>query len=279
VLVLGESGVGEELLAQAIHAASQRHAGPFVAVNCAALSRELVESELFGYVEGAFSGARSGGQAGKFEHADGGTILLDEVGELPLPAQAALLRVLQEGEVAPVGAPFPRKVDVRVVAATNTPLEEAIRAGRFRLDLFHRINVISVTLPPLRARLADLPALIEHLTPQVERETGFPLQLSPEVLRAFTTHAWPGNVRELENLLKRLAVTAQGAPIGLEQLPWKPSDGTVSDTDAHAAHLMEVVRTSRNMTEAAAVLGVTRSTLYRQLARRGIKSERVLRKG
>jgi transcriptional regulator with PAS, ATPase and Fis domain len=279
VLVLGESGVGKEMLAQAIHAASDRHAGPFVAVNCAALTAELVESELFGYAEGAFSGARAGGQRGKFEHADGGTIFLDEVGELPMAAQSTLLRVLQEGELAVVGAALPRRVDVRVVAATNTPLDEAVRAGTFRLDLFHRLDVLSVTLPALRERPGDLPVLIDHLRARVERDTAFPLLLGPGVLEAMARHEWPGNVRELENVLRRLAVQAQGAQIELSHLPWPAEVAATSDREPHAAHLMAVVQRSKNMTEAAATLGVTRSTLYRQLERLNLRPGRTVVRG
>lgn len=240
-----------------------------------------MESELFGYVEGAFSGASSGGSAGEFEHAHRGTIFLDEVGDLPLAAQAALLRVLQEQEVTPVGAARARKVDVRVVAATNRRLDEAVRSGRFRLDLFHRLNVIAVTLPPLRDRPGDLPALVDHLRPRVEKETGFALELDEAVERALAAHHWPGNVRELENCLMKLAVAAQGRPVRLEHLPWRPAApglglGGTGASDARAAQLQEVVRTSKSMTEAAAVLGVTRSTLYRQLERLNLKPGRTV---
>lgn len=240
-----------------------------------------MESELFGYVEGAFSGASSGGSAGEFEHAHRGTIFLDEVGDLPLAAQAALLRVLQEQEVTPVGAARARKVDVRVVAATNRRLDEAVRSGRFRLDLFHRLNVIAVTLPPLRERPGDLPALVDHLRPRVEKETGFALELDEAVERALAAHHWPGNVRELENCLMKLAVAAQGRPVRLEHLPWRPAApglglGGTGASDARAAQLQEVVRPSKSMTEAAAVLGVTRSTLYRQLERLNLKPGRTV---
>jgi transcriptional regulator of acetoin/glycerol metabolism len=281
VLVLGESGVGKEVLAQSIHAASGRRAGPFVAVNCAALSRELIESELFGYVGGAFSGARPEGQVGRFEAADGGTLFLDEVGELPLPAQAALLRVLQEHEVTPVGANAPRRVDVRVLAATNRPLEDAVAQGRFRLDLFHRLAVVPVTLPPLRERLEDLPLLVKHLTDRLQVEAGLSLSLAPGVLEALRAHAWPGNVRELDNVLRRLAVVSAGRVATVEDLPegLRAKGASASRLDEHMQRLVAVIDSAANMSEAAARLGITRSTLYRQLERLGLKPRRTVARG
>lgn len=278
VLLLGESGVGKELFAQAIHAESPRATGPFIAVNCAALARELVESELFGYVGGAFSGAKSEGASGRFEAAHGGTLFLDEVGELPLPAQAALLRALQEKVISPVGSSATRAVDVRVVSATNRKLEDAVKAGTFRLDLLHRLNVIAVEIPPLRARMGDLGPLLEHLAASVEAETGLPVQLPTAIRAALEHHAWPGNVRELENVLRRLAVMGRERAVTLEDLPFAPSVKT-GGADAQVQRLLEVIHSARNMAEAATRLGINRSTLYRQLERLGLKPARTATPG
>lgn len=278
VFLLGESGVGKEVLAQSIHSASVRRSGPFIAVNCAALSPELIESELFGYVGGAFSGARAEGRVGRFEAAEGGTLFLDEVGELPPQAQAALLRVLQEGEVTPVGENLPRRVDVRVLAATNRPLEQAVRAGKFRLDLFHRLSVVAITLPPLRERLDDLSQLVAHLAERIKVEQGLSLTLGSGVLDAFRAYAWPGNVRELENVLRRLAVVASGRVATCADLPDSMAvacRGPAPDAEAH--RLAAVIDAAPNMTEAAARLGITRSTLYRQLGRLGLKPHRTVK--
>lgn len=275
VLLEGESGVGKEVLAQAIHAESARRDGPFIAVNCAALSRELVESELFGYVGGAFSGARTEGAAGKFEAANGGTLFLDEVGELPLPAQAALLRALQEGVVTPVGSSQERRVDVRIISATNRGLDDAVKNGTFRLDVLHRLNVISVVIPPLRTRLDDLAALVQHLGAKIEAETGLPVRLGADVREALLHHAWPGNVRELENVLRRMAVLGREREVTVADLPFTPKSATVAGAvDVQVQRLLEVIHSARNMAEAAARLGINRSTLYRQLERLGLKPRR-----
>ncbi len=275
VLVLGESGVGKELLAQAIHAESPRRDGPFVAVNCAALARDLVESELFGYVGGAFSGARSEGALGRFEAAHGGTLFLDEVGELPLPAQAALLRALQEKVVTPVGSVEGRPVDVRIVSATNRKLEDAVKQGTFRLDLLHRLNVIAVEVPPLRARMGDLGPLVEHLVASIEVETGLRVQVPPAVRAALERHDWPGNVRELENVLRRLAVLGRDREVTVEDLPFAPAVKS-GGADVQVQRLLEVIHSARNMAEAAARLGINRSTLYRQLERLGLRPARTV---
>ncbi len=272
VLLLGESGVGKEVLAQSIHAVSARHDGPFIAVNCAALSRELVESELFGYVGGAFSGARADGAIGRFEAAHGGTLFLDEVGELPRSAQASLLRALQEHVVTPVGSTESRLVDVRIISATNRKLDDAVKDGSFRLDLLHRLNVLQVSVPPLRERLEDLPVLVEHLLAQLASE-GLTVDL-PDVVRvALGQHAWPGNVRELDNVLRRLSVIGRDRPVRVDDLPFKPS-APVSSGNLQVQQLLDVIHSARNMAEAATRLGINRSTLYRQLERLGLKPRR-----
>jgi DNA-binding NtrC family response regulator len=219
VLLTGETGVGKERFARALHAMSGRAQGPFVAVNCAALPGELIESELFGAEKGAYTGAATA-RAGRFERADGGTLLLDELGELPLTAQAKLLRVLQTGEVERLGAVGTRKVDVRVVAATNVDLEAAVAAGRFRRDLMYRLNVYPIRIPPLRERVEDIEPLAAHLLHRFEalhgkRVAGF----SDRALDAMRRYPWPGNVRELENLIERGVILANpGGPIDLDQL-------------------------------------------------------------
>jgi DNA-binding NtrC family response regulator len=219
VLLTGETGVGKERFARALHATSARAKGPFVAVNCAALPGELIESELFGAEKGAYTGAASA-RPGRFERADGGTLLLDELGELPLPAQAKLLRVLQTGEVERLGSTMTRKVDVRVVAATNVDLDAAVAAGRFRRDLMYRLNVYPIRIPPLRERSEDIEPLARHLLQRFvaqhgKRVAGF----SDRALDAMRHYPWPGNVRELENLIERGVILANpGAPIDVEQL-------------------------------------------------------------
>jgi DNA-binding NtrC family response regulator len=230
VLLTGETGVGKERFARALHAMSPRAGKPFVAVNCAALPAELIESELFGAEKGAFTGAGSA-RLGRFERADGGTLLLDELGELPLPAQAKLLRVLQQGEVERLGGTQPRKVDVRVIAATNVDLEAAVAAGRFRRDLMYRLNVYPIRIPPLRERVDDVEPLALHLLQRfaaLHRKTvaGF----SDRALDAMRGYPWPGNVRELENLIERGVILASaGEPIDLSDLfPTLPASATVT---------------------------------------------------
>jgi DNA-binding NtrC family response regulator len=213
VLVRGESGTGKELVAQALHQRSPRRARPFVAVNCAAISRELVESELFGHEKGAFTGADAR-RTGRFEAAHGGTIFLDEIGDMPAATQAKVLRVLQEQSFERVGGDRPVAVDVRVVAATHRDLEEEVRRGRFREDLYYRLRVVEIELPPLRERLEDLPALVEHLLGQLARRLGRPVRpIRPEALARLARHPWPGNVRELRNVLEQAAVLAVGEAI------------------------------------------------------------------
>jgi transcriptional regulator of acetoin/glycerol metabolism len=283
VLLIGESGVGKEVLAQSIHAASDRR-GAFVAVNCAALPRELVESELFGYVGGAFSGARRQGQVGRFQAADGGTLFLDEVADLPLPAQAALLRVLQEGEVTPVGSPTAHDVDVRVVAAANRPLRDAVAAGTFRRDLFYRLDVLTIEIPPLRERPEDIPELVERFTQAACRETGRCIRFDDEALAALGRYGWPGNVRELENLVRRLSAQGGEGPVGVDDLPADVRSASTpvrfavpaAAPDGERERLARAVAGARNMAEAAAALGMTRSTLYRHMERLGLAPKRTV---
>lgn len=241
VLLLGETGVGKERFARALHDMSRRAAAPFVAVNCAALPHELIESELFGVEKGAFTGAHAS-RAGKFERADGGTLFLDEVGELPLPAQAKLLRVLQEGEIERLGDERVRKINVRLVAATNVDLQAAVKAGRFRSDLFYRLNVYPVRIPPLRERTADIQPLVEAMVQRFsalhdKRVAG----ITDKALRALKSYAWPGNIRELENIIERgIILTPQNDWIEIEHLFTEPQDfGSVQHTINDAGSLAD----------------------------------------
>jgi len=219
VLVTGESGTGKEVMARIIHAHPPRRSGPFVAVNVAALPGDLLESELFGHMRGAFTGAIKD-RVGLFEAAHGGTILLDEIGDLPLAMQVKLLRVLQEGEVTPVGASEPRKVDVRVVSATNADLNAAVQAGRFRDDLFFRIAAFPLTLPPLRERAEDLPLLVDYFVARAGKRPSKRVGgIEREAFEVLAAHRWPGNVRELENEIERaVALTPEGALVGVQAL-------------------------------------------------------------
>ena len=219
VLVAGESGVGKELIARAIHGSGERRSKPFIAVNCGAMPENLVESILFGHEKGSFTGATER-HAGKFVEASGGTLFLDEVGELPHAAQVKLLRAIQEGEVEPVGARKPVKVDVRLISATNRDLIADVKAGRFREDLFYRLHVFPITVPPLRERPTDIPALARHFLARFAAEEGKRIRLvTPEALRVLTAFHWPGNIRQLENAVFRAVVLAEGEAVGLDEFP------------------------------------------------------------
>jgi two-component system NtrC family response regulator/two-component system response regulator HydG len=219
VLLLGESGTGKELVAQAIHSESTRKDRPFIKVSCAALSESLLESELFGHERGSFTGA-VGRREGRFELADGGTLFLDEIGEIPASVQVKLLRALQQREFERVGGTETLKVDVRVVAATNRDLAAEVAAGRFREDLYYRLNVVAVTLPPLRSRKGDIPALVSHFIQKFDQAYGKSVRgLLPGTLNALLRHDWPGNVRELENVIERAVVLSTGPLLTLEELP------------------------------------------------------------
>jgi len=237
VLIVGESGTGKELVARAIHNESDRGEAPFVALNCAAIPENLLESELFGHVKGAFTGA-VGNKPGLFETADGGTLFLDEVGELPLPLQVKLLRALQERTIRRVGGNSDRRVDVRIVAATNRRLEDEVAAGRFREDLYYRLNVIQLALPPLRERLEDLPLLVHHFIEKFARELGKPVRgISEEAMARLRAHAWPGNVRELENGIERAVALSRSEWIEAESLP--PALGQASEGKGASKSLPE----------------------------------------
>jgi transcriptional regulator of acetoin/glycerol metabolism len=287
VLVLGESGVGKEVVAQSIHASSPHRDGPFIAVNCGALAPALVESELFGYAPGAFTGAQRHGAPGKFEAANGGTIFLDELGELPASAQAALLRVLEEREITRVGESRSRRVDVRIIAATNRTPQRAIDEGLLRRDLYYRLAVLVCELPPLRERIEDLPLLVDAFVVEACAEVGRgSMQVAPEVLDAFRAYAWPGNVRELKNLVRRLAATTVHDVVTRGDLPAElraavadpgaQHDRVVEDDDL--ARVRDAIARSKTMNEAARRLGIGRSSLYRLLERMELRVARTLRR-
>ena len=219
VLIIGESGVGKELFAHAIHLESPRRDAPFVRLNCAAIPETLLESELFGYVEGAFTGAKKGGQAGKFELAEGGTLFLDEIGDMPYAMQAKLLRVLQEREFERVGGKESIRVNVRVISATNVELESLVQTGGFRRDLFYRLNVLSLKIGPLRERREDIPNLVYHFLGQIYQENGCYATISQECLAALARYSWPGNIRELRNVVEKIALEAEGRVSRLEDMP------------------------------------------------------------
>jgi transcriptional regulator of acetoin/glycerol metabolism len=289
VFLIGESGTGKEMFAQAIHAASARKAAPFVAVNCAALPRDLLEAELFGYVGGAFSGARREGHAGFVVAADGGTLFLDEIGELTPAAQAALLRVLQEGEVTAVGSTQRRRVNVRIIAATNRPIAAALADGSLREDLYYRLDVLRLDLPPLRERAGDVALLARNFVAATSMALGKPpCTLQPDAVAALAAYSWPGNVRELENVLRRVVAMAPGLSLSAADLPEhvrragkllepRAASPAAAPVDAERERTLTAVRTSRTMLEAARSLGITRSTLYRRLDRYGVRGEWVVR--
>ena len=289
VILTGESGTGKELFAHSIHASSQRRAGPFVAVNCGGLPPQLIEAELFGYEAGAFTGAKREGNIGRCELADCGTLFLDEVSELPPSAQTALLRVLQEREVVRLGGCTARVVNVRVVAATNKPLEEEIRAKRFREDLYYRLNVLALPIPPLRDRKGDIPLLARVFL--AEAEAGVQrgkLEFAPDALEALSAYSWPGNVRELKNAILRASATALQPLITARDLllagklpahvetqvqPAMATGPEISRNFDRGELLAAIEACDWNLAQAARQLGISRMTLYRWIKKYAITRE------
>jgi len=287
VCVLGETGTGKELVARTIHERSGRAPGPFVTLNCAAVPAELIESELFGHEKGAFTGA-SGRHLGKFEQADQGTIFLDEIGDMPLNMQAKLLRVLEEGEVERIGGDKPITVNVRVVVATHRDLEARVREEKFRQDLFHRIYVFPLVLPPLRERRDDIPALVQHFSAQVCVQNGWKqVPFSAEAMEALQSHSWLGNVRELRNMVERLMLLATDGQVDLTTVqmalpktssgvaiePGTLGSGPLADrvqSFEREVILAELKRSHQNMSLAAKALGLERSHLYKKAEQLGI---------
>jgi two-component system response regulator AtoC len=286
VLITGETGAGKEIVARAIHELSPRREKLLVAINCAAIPAELLESELFGHVRGAFTGAQAT-REGKFELADGGTLFLDEIGDMPAPLQAKLLRVLQDGMVERVGSNKPVRVDVRIVSSTNRDLAVAVKAGGFREDLFYRLNVFQLVVPPLRERRDDVRPLAETFLARFAREFGKgPLRLAPSAVTRLERYDWPGNVRELQNVMERVAVLAGGSgavidealldefvPAPTATLPAASDDVRLTPAlDAHERTLIEraLVQAGGNKVEAAKLLGVSERTLWYKLKKHGL---------
>ena len=289
VLILGENGTGKELVARAIHALSPRAQGPFVEVNCAAIPGELIESELFGHMKGSFTGAFAD-REGKFELADGGTLFLDEIGDMSLAAQAKVLRALEEGVISRVGSGKALRVDVRVIAATNKNVSAEIAAGRFREDLYFRLNVVPIEIPPLRARRADIPQLVEHFVAQFTEQSGLARKdFEKEAVKRLTAYDWPGNIRELRNAVERLLILAAGpvvTPEDVERLagvgtreagsggdlagaPWlRAATFEEFKQDAERAYLLAKLKEHDwNVSETARTLNMPRSNLYKKIER------------
>jgi DNA-binding NtrC family response regulator len=279
VLIIGDSGTGKELVARAIHAHGKRAQRPFVPINCGALTESVLESELFGHTRGAFTGAISDTK-GIFEQATGGTVFLDEIGETSPALQVKLLRVLQEGEVRPVGGSRTIKVDVRVVAATNVDLEREVASQRFRQDLFYRLSVIVIRVPALRERREDIPLLIQTFLQNACSRAGRRVELSTAAVASLTAYRWPGNVRELENTIERLVVLSRGSIVDVQDLPFKASGPDLHERlfadlpsldELERRYLVHVIeQVGGNRTRAAEVLGIDRRTLYRMAERFGI---------
>jgi two-component system, NtrC family, nitrogen regulation response regulator NtrX len=290
VLITGENGTGKELAARALHRLSPRRAGPFIEVNCAAIPSELIESELFGHMKGSFTGAVQD-RPGKFEQADGGTLFLDEIGDMSLAAQSKVLRALEEGKVTRVGGQKSREVEVRVVAATNKDLPKEIEEGRFREDLFYRLNVVPIHIPPLRERREDIPMLVAHFTTQMEKRDGLPVrEFTQEALDRLQELAWPGNVRELRNTVERLLILSTGDTVTAQDVEALVGQGrgqsglgaellgaeTFSDfrDRAERAFLLQKLREHGwNVSETARVLDMPRSNLYKKIDKYGLERE------
>jgi two-component system NtrC family response regulator len=289
VLIRGETGTGKELLARAIHHNSPRAHAPFVTINCGAIPKDLLESELFGHTKGAFTGAAAA-KPGRVESAGGGTLFLDEVGDLPLELQVKILRLIQHGEIEKVGAPAPVRVNVRIIAATHRNLQAMIEEGSFREDLYYRLAVVPLELPPLRERPEDIPELVQHLFLKLKRKHGLPdLRLSSSVLPWFTDYRWPGNVRELENVIERLVVLATGdeiqpadLPEGLRkahqqpevfELPLPPQGISLESVEREII-LRALNKFDWNQTQTARYLDISRRTLIYRMEKHGLRRER-----
>jgi transcriptional regulator with PAS, ATPase and Fis domain len=287
VLILGESGVGKELFAHAIHDESQKRDMPFISINCSAIPENLLESELFGYEEGSFTGAKKGGNMGKFELANGGTIFLDEIGEMPYHMQAKLLRVLQEKEIERIGGKSTIKLDVRVICATNRNLEEMVKKGKFREDLYYRLNVLTMEIPPLRKRKEDIPLFIEKFMSEFYMESGLYRHTPDNVMSILKNYSWPGNIRELKNVVERICVNSEEADISINDLPPYIINRSVRDKiidkQAGLGKIVESVEREvilntlkecgNNKSEVDKKLNIPRATLYRKIEEYGLQED------
>jgi transcriptional regulator with PAS, ATPase and Fis domain len=284
VLLIGESGTGKELFAHAIHHASERRSHPFIRLNCAAIPKDLLEAELFGYEPGAFTGAGHKGKPGKFELAHRGSIFLDEIGDLPLEMQPKLLRILEEKETERLGGTRLTKCDFRLIAATQENLEKCVEEGKFRKDLYYRMNVIPIQIPPLRERREDIPIIADHLIQTLNKDLGTHVStISTEVLNIFENYDWPGNVRELANILERILFSIDGDAIQVKHLPIFLQGMSIASTKlqptllkrlrehAEKEALLNAIRVSRdNKNKAAKLLGIHRTALYKKMKRLNI---------
>jgi two-component system response regulator HydG len=285
VLILGESGTGKELVARSIHYSGPYRDKPFVAIDCGSLVPTLIESELFGYVKGAFTGANKN-KDGLLQAADGGTIFLDEIGELPIDLQSKLLRALQEKEVRPVGGTKSIPIDVRVLAATNRDLEHAVAQGSFRKDLYFRLNVLSLRIPPLRQRKQDIPLLVGHFLERLARSTGVQRNISDDALKLMLSYDWPGNIRELENCIERACALTSGPTVHISDLPttiqnWREQSEPAAERAVPRRGIMPIAEMEKqailgaiellhgDKLEAARLLGIGKTTLYRKLKEYG----------
>ncbi|GAA0728946.1 sigma 54-interacting transcriptional regulator [Clostridium malenominatum] len=303
VLINGESGTGKELFAHSIHNSSSRKDGPFISINCASIPKTLIESELFGYEEGSFTGANKSGRVGKFELANGGTIFLDEIGDLPLDMQAKLLRVLQENEIQKIGSNKIINVDIRVIAATNCNIIDMINEGKFRSDLFYRLNVLNLNIPPLRERKEDISLLVQHFNTALYQEFGIDKKFGNDVMELFLSYKWPGNIRELKNVVTSTAVNSLDINVEVKNIPKYildtmnvqernvqysqenenseviKKDNSIMDTIQKREEklIIETLKSCKfNKTETAKLLGISRMSLYRKLKNMNIESEKDL---
>lgn len=284
ILIIGQTGTGKELFAQSIHNASRRADGPFIAINCASIPESLLESELFGYEDGAFTGARKNGKRGFFELANGGTLFLDEIGEIPLKLQANLLRVLQEKQIIRLGGDRIIPIDVRIIAATHRDLKAAIRNGSFRMDLYFRLNILQLALPPLNKRSGDIPILIQHLILEKSVQLGTaPIRLSEKCLALVSSSTWEGNIRELANIIERLCIIKRGELVEPEDLwevlncevpptiPVQPELGGMRLDDVIRQAILQTLQaTGGHKEKTSEILGISPTTLWRKLKEYGI---------